>query len=94
MRAGERACMIAKDRVIIIVGSANQPRTIKNPWKWDEVADMIRDSLTPSALEKVDILPARDILYNEDAWQQSIQEIVGSVTNEKELVVGLFDCFE
>jgi len=82
----ERACMIAKDSVIIIVGSANQPRTIKNPWKWDEVADMIRDSLTPSALEKVVIVPARDILYNDPAWEQSIQEIVSSVSEEDDVV--------
>lgn len=82
----ERACMIAKDNVIIIVGSANQPRTIKNPWKWDEVADMIRASLTPSALAKVIIVPARDITYNEDMWQQSIQEIVANVTNENDIV--------
>jgi len=82
----ERACMIAKDNVIIIVGSANQPRTIKNPWKWDEVADMIRASLTPSAVEKVIIVPARDILYNDPAWEQSIQEIVTSVTDEDDVV--------
>jgi len=82
----ERACMIAKDNVIIIVGSANQPRTIKNPWKWDEVADMIRASLTPSALKKVVIVPARDILYNDPEWEKSIQEIVASVTDEKDVV--------
>jgi len=82
----ERACMLAKDRVIIIVGSANQPRTIKNPWKWDEVADMIRASLTPSALEKVIILPARDILYNDSEWETSIQEIVASVTSAEDIV--------
>ena len=82
----ERACMIAKDSVIIIVGSANQPRTIKNPWKWDEVADMVRASLSPTAREKVVVLPARDILYNDPAWEQSIQEIVSAVTDEDDIV--------
>ena len=28
--------------VIILIGSANQPRTITNPWLWKEREDMIR----------------------------------------------------
>ena len=28
--------------VIILIGSANQPRTITNPWTWKEREDMIR----------------------------------------------------
>ena len=78
----ERACLLAKKRVIILVGSANQPRTVKNPWKWNEVADMILASLSDSAKEKVTILPVRDIVYNENAWNQSVQEIVASVADE------------
>lgn len=82
----ERACMIAKKRVIILVGSANQPRTIKNPWTWNERADMIYDSLTPAAKEKVTILPLRDILYNDPAWEQSVQEIFASVADKDDII--------
>ncbi len=81
----QRAALVANKRVIILGGSANQPRTTKNPWKWDERADMIRASLTPSAREKVIILPLRDIIYNENAWNQSVQEIVDSVVDESDV---------
>jgi bifunctional NMN adenylyltransferase/nudix hydrolase len=82
----ERACMIARKRVVILVGSANQPRTIKNPWTWNERADMIYASLTPAAKEKVTILPLRDILYNDPAWEQSVQEIFASVADEDDTI--------
>jgi len=82
----ERAAFIAKKRVIILVGSANQPRTIKNPWLWNERADMIYASLSESAKDKTTILPLRDILYNDPAWEQSVQEIVASVTDEDDVV--------
>jgi len=82
----QRAALLATKRVIILVGSANQPRTIKNPWKWDERADMIRASLTDSANEKVTILPVRDVYYNENLWNQRVQEIVDSVVDEDDVV--------
>jgi bifunctional NMN adenylyltransferase/nudix hydrolase len=77
----ERACLLARKRVIILVGSANQPRTTKNPWKWDEVSDMIYASLSDAAKQKVTILPLRDIIYNENKWNESVQEIVASVVD-------------
>ena len=82
----ERAAFIAKKRVIVLAGSANQPRTIKNPWLWNERADMIHTSLSPSAQKKVTILPVRDILYNDPAWEQSVQEIVASVIDENDVI--------
>ena len=82
----ERAAFIAKKRVIVLAGSANQPRTIKNPWLWNERADMIHASLSPAASEKTTILPLRDILYNDPAWEQSVQEIVAAATDEDDVI--------
>lgn len=82
----ERAALIANKGVVILIGSANRPRDIKNPWKWDERADMIMASLTDRAKEKVVCLPLRDITYNDSAWEQSVQEIVASVADEDDVV--------
>ena len=82
----ERAALIANKQVVILIGSANRPRDIKNPWKWDERADMIMASLTERAKEKVVCLPLRDITYNDPAWEQSVQEIIASVSEETDVI--------
>jgi len=82
----QRAALVANKRVIILVGSSNQPRTIKNPWKWDERADMIRASLTDSANEKVIILPVRDNLYDENSWIKNVQDIINFTVEDSDIV--------
>lgn len=70
-----KAAFLAK-RVIILVGSANQPKTIENPWTWQERKNMIEASLNSGVGENIDIVPVRDIVYNNDAWLEQVQEIV------------------
>lgn len=79
-----RAALLANKRVIVLIGSANQPRTTKNPWKWHERADMIHAALSPTVKEKVTILPLRDMI--ETDWIQSVQEIVSSITSEEDVI--------
>lgn len=64
------------ERVIILVGSANQPRTIENPWTWQERKEMILASLDTSVDTNMNIVPVRDIVYNNPAWLEQVQEIV------------------
>ncbi len=47
---------------------------------------MIHASLSPAASEKTTILPLRDILYNDPAWEQSVQEIVAAATDEDDVI--------
>ncbi len=75
---------MANKRVIVLIGSANQPRTTKNPWKWHERADMIYAGLSEKAKEKVTILPLRDMIENE--WIKNVQEIIASVVDENDVV--------
>jgi bifunctional NMN adenylyltransferase/nudix hydrolase len=82
----KRALSIAKKRVIILVGSANQPRTTKNPWKWDERAQMILDSLPEKMRPRVTILPLRDTVYLEAEWIKRVQEAVYSVAADDEVI--------
>ena len=70
-------------QVIILVGSANQPRTIENPWKWYERGEMIHASLPKELRERVIILPIRDVMYNDSKWVRQVQEVVQPHINDE-----------
>jgi bifunctional NMN adenylyltransferase/nudix hydrolase len=62
-------------KVIFLVGSADTPRTIKNPWTVAERAVMIQSAL-PGATDRLLIRPLRDHLYNESLWIAAVQRSV------------------
>ena len=66
-----RASKLAR-KVVVIVGSAYQPRTYKNPWSYDERKDMLESCIK---LKNVVFEPNIDSIYNEDAWIARVQEI-------------------
>ena len=59
-------------RVIVVLGSAFQARTPKNPFTWQERAEMIRLALPAADRERVLFLPMRDY-YNEARWVAAVQ---------------------
>jgi bifunctional NMN adenylyltransferase/nudix hydrolase len=63
------------DQLVIIVGSANQPRTYKNPFTFDERARMIKDA-TRGLNMQVYVEPNTDTIYNDQAWAVRVQGIV------------------
>lgn len=74
----KRACEMAK-QLVIIIGSAKQPRTYKNPWTSQERETMIR-----AAVEDIDTRGCNvvvddnyDTIYNNQAWAVRVQGIVG-----------------
>lgn len=60
--------------VLILVGSSFQPRTIKNPFTYDERQQMILASLDPQHVSRLTIRPIRDYLYNEQQWIAQVQQ--------------------
>ncbi|MPM26380.1 Bifunctional NMN adenylyltransferase/Nudix hydrolase [bioreactor metagenome] len=66
-------------RVIIIVGSAFQARTPKNPFTWKERAEMLLGSLIDAERARVDVVPIRDY-YDEARWVRAVQEAVTART--------------
>jgi bifunctional NMN adenylyltransferase/nudix hydrolase len=68
-------------RVVVLVGSAEAPRTAKNPWSFAEREVMIQAALGGDA-PRVTALPLRDHLYNENAWLAEAQAQVASVAGE------------
>lgn len=66
-------------RVVVVVGSAFQARTPKNPFTWTERAEMIRHALPEADRERVAIVPMRDY-YDEARWVAAVREAVASLT--------------
>jgi bifunctional NMN adenylyltransferase/nudix hydrolase len=63
------------DQLVIIVGSAKQPRTYKNPFTFEERARMIKSATAGLAMQ-VYVEPNIDTIYNDQAWAVRVQGIV------------------
>ncbi|MBJ7262643.1 MAG: bifunctional nicotinamide-nucleotide adenylyltransferase/Nudix hydroxylase [Burkholderiaceae bacterium] len=57
---------------IVVIGSAYQAPTPKNPFSWELRAQMIRQNLTPEQAERVAFLPLRDY-YDGDRWAEALR---------------------
>lgn len=74
-------------KVIILIGSSFQPRTIKNPWTWEERKKMIDSVYFHRMIPNGDngnlriiIKPLADYTYNDQQWFASVQQIVSNIT--------------
>lgn len=63
------------EQLIFLVGSADAPRTIRNPWTVAERTVMIQSALD-GAEDRLIIRPLRDHLYNESLWVANVQRTV------------------
>jgi bifunctional NMN adenylyltransferase/nudix hydrolase len=63
------------DHLIILIGSADGSRNTKNPFTFEERADMMVWAL-PDYHGRVSFLPLPDRPYNEQAWIAQVQELV------------------
>jgi bifunctional NMN adenylyltransferase/nudix hydrolase len=73
----ERALKLA-EKVIILIGSANKPRTIRNPWTIAEREVMIRAAFEREN-DRLQIRPLRDHLYNDALWVSDVQRLVAEI---------------
>jgi bifunctional NMN adenylyltransferase/nudix hydrolase len=73
------------EEVIVVLGSHNKARDIKNPWTSLQRRDMIFNILTEEEKKRVCFIFMRDYLYNDNLWltdiQNKISNIVGDSTN-------------
>lgn len=65
--------------VVMLIGSANTPRTIKNPFTLDERKQMILGSFSPEEQARIICVGVNDTLYNDHRWLQDIQHAIHSV---------------
>ena len=64
------------DRVLILIGSAYEPRSLRNPWFFDERETMIRSCYTPEENARLICEPIIDIRYNDAMWISQVQKAV------------------
>lgn len=72
------------DQVLILIGSANRSRTIKNPWTFNERNDMLNDVFKSEIAQKfsMHILPLNDYMYNDPAWLANVQSVVSDYLHD------------
>jgi bifunctional NMN adenylyltransferase/nudix hydrolase len=81
---------------VVVVGSAYQARTPKNPFTWQERAEMIRLALPERERDRVLFLPVRDY-YDEARWalvvRQGVDELLaqrGAAASSTIALIGHF----
>lgn len=69
-------------QVLVLVGSANQPRDTRNPFTFWERKDMIEDSilehLGEAAWERLSVTSIQD-MYNDQLWIKQVQQMTSLV---------------
>ena len=63
---------------VVVLGSAHQARTPKNPFTWQERAEMIQLALPEADRARLRFVPVRDY-YNEARWVQAVRSGVTEV---------------
>lgn len=78
---------------VVVIGSAHQARTPKNPFTWSERAEMIRLALPEAERARVRFLPVRDY-YDQERWLHVVGEAIGKMTPGTSAKVALVGHFE
>lgn len=72
-----RRALDVAPQCVVVIGSAHQARTPKNPFTWAERAEMIRLALPEADRSRVRFLPVRDH-YDEARWVRAVREGVAA----------------
>ncbi|PNK61308.1 bifunctional nicotinamide-nucleotide adenylyltransferase/Nudix hydroxylase [Psychrobacter sp. FDAARGOS_221] len=70
------------EHVIILVGSANLPRSLRNPFTVEERTKMIKGAFPEKEAKRIHCVGLNDALYNDTRWLQYVQAAVRSVTGD------------
>lgn len=63
-------------KVIVLVGSAWQARSLRNPWHFEERSQMLRSAFDEDSASRLEFVPLLDALYNNDVWVSDVQRKV------------------
>ena len=78
------------DKVVVLVGSANRPRSDSNPWLYTERAEMIRDTYAVEfSDDRLLIAPLNDVDYNDAEWLSGVQSTINGLNIPDDARVGL-----
>ena len=87
------------DHLIVAVGSYQQARNPKNPFKFDEIKNIIEEMLeknkqdfqTLGVNKKISVVPIHDHMYNNQKWLLGVQEQVASKTTSLDITLTGFN---
>ncbi|MDR1853619.1 MAG: bifunctional nicotinamide-nucleotide adenylyltransferase/Nudix hydroxylase [Azoarcus sp.] len=65
------AALAQAERAVVVLGSAFRARNARNPFTWQERAEMIAASLTPEEARRVLFVPIRDY-YDDARWSKAV----------------------
>ncbi|VUD41797.1 Bifunctional NMN adenylyltransferase/Nudix hydrolase [Thalassocella blandensis] len=78
-----RAGLHQAKHLIVLCGSAHQPRTTRNPWTFQERESMIRGSTRDVDQDRLHVLPLMDIMYNDESWVRNVQSTVNGIVTSR-----------
>ena len=73
--SGLRHALAQAPRCVVVIASAHQARTPRNPFTWEERAALLRQSLSASERERVTFVPAREP-FHLPRWVRQVQASV------------------
>lgn len=82
-----RTALQQADRVIVLVGSSRQPRSLRNPWTFSERKQFIKASFTTGDHQRISIAPLLDT-YNDLGWVRLVQQTVEGIACQYPIILG------
>ncbi len=73
------AATVLSNNTLILIGSASGPRTITNPWTYEEREKIIRDT---THVRHLYIEGLNDTTYNDNAWVKQVGDKVAEVSKQ------------
>lgn len=86
-----RTAFSKADKVIIFIGSANSPRTIENPFTYDERFTLIKSILKDMEYSFCKCFPLNDYIYDNEKWKKQIDDVIDKevgISNKDICIVG------
>ena len=90
-----RRALQTSDKVLVLIGSSGGPRTIKNPWNFEERLALIRkwvweeSELSPAEQARLHFAPLHDTIHDDAAWAERVKLAVAETTPRTETQVRL-----
>lgn len=77
-----KSALSRAERVCVLIGSTDRPRTIKDPFSFDERRQMLLSLFDAAERERVTIAPVQDSTYNDNDWLRWVQDAVAAALGD------------
>jgi len=78
-----REALSLSNMVIVLIGSAYQPRNIRNPWDFSERESFMRLAFSEEENKRILAFPLLDYTYNNQLWIKSVQQLISGIVHNK-----------